>query len=113
PAGELFGGGGAISAELSADGRWIIVVDDRGGLSWWNSTSLLRLGRWSWPHGAAFHVTNFVVLASNLVAAGDGGGSGGIDRAPVGGSSSNNSHGEDRRPCLACISREGEVRVLR
>lgn len=29
PAGELFGGGGAISAELSADGRWIIVVDDR------------------------------------------------------------------------------------
>lgn len=29
PAGELFGGGGAVSAELSADGRWIIVVDNR------------------------------------------------------------------------------------
>ncbi|CAM9262363.1 unnamed protein product [Ectocarpus sp. 12 AP-2014] len=110
PAGKLFGGGGAISAELSADGRCIIVVDDRGGLSWWNSRSLLRLGRWSWPHGAAFHVTNFVVLASNLV---DAGGGGGIGRAPVGGSGNNNSHGEDRRPCLACISREGEVRVLR
>ena len=29
PAGQLFGGGGAIAAELSANGRWMIVVDDR------------------------------------------------------------------------------------
>lgn len=31
PAGQLFGGGGAIAAELSANGRWMIVVDDRWG----------------------------------------------------------------------------------
>lgn len=29
PAGELFGGGGAVAAQLSGDGRWVIVVDDR------------------------------------------------------------------------------------
>ena len=29
PRGELFGGGGAVSLEVSADGRWIVVVDDR------------------------------------------------------------------------------------
>lgn len=30
PAGDHFGrGGGAVSAELSSDGRWIIVTDTR------------------------------------------------------------------------------------
>lgn len=29
PAGDMFCGGGAVSAELSADGRWIIIADSR------------------------------------------------------------------------------------
>lgn len=33
PAGALFGGGGATTAKLSRDGRWIIVADDRSSFS--------------------------------------------------------------------------------
>eukprot|EP00752_Nemacystus_decipiens_P005910 g5342.t1 len=123
PRGELFGGGGAVSLEVSAGGRWIIVVDDRGGLSWWDARTLLRLGRWSWPTatapgGGAFKVAEAVVLTSNVSGAVVDGRGGGDGVAAPPSSTTTTTHGDaggggDARPCLACVSADGEVRVLR
>lgn len=87
-------------------------------MSWWDARLLLRLGRWSWPATAArsgaFEVAEVAVLGGGVLStssSGPGGGGGG-------GGGTGNTHGDaaaggDARPCLACVSADGEVRVLR
>lgn len=81
----------------------------RGGLSWWDAYSLLRLGRWTWPSGA-FSIADMVILPSTL----DIDARGSAPRnSSAGGGDGGVVSGGDPRPCVACISDAGEVRVLR
>lgn len=108
----------------------------RGGLSWWVSSSLLRLARWTWPSSTAkaldpspvssrspFRIVDMAILASTH----------GHDMASsphgVGIASPSTGRGvsspQDRAaarvggvagvagPCVACVLQAGEVCVLR
>lgn len=98
---------------------------ERGGLSWWDARTLLRLGRWSWPASgpaaggdgdASFRVAEAVVLTSNLSGAATNGpvrGGGRLAAGGGGGAHGDAAGGGDGRPCLACVSADGEVRILR
>ncbi|CAM9795603.1 unnamed protein product [Ascophyllum nodosum] len=112
PAGELFGGGGAVSAQLSVCGRWLIVTDSRWGVSWWHAQSFLRLGRWTWP-GDAFNPLDTVILESAAVGVSVDARMGSVTNTDPGGRTADVVDGGDPRPCVACISQRGEVRVLR
>lgn len=86
----------------------------RGGLSWWDAQSSLRVGRWTWA-GDSFNPEEAVILESTAVGVG-------VNAAHVANSVPGSSPGSgavyvvdggDPRPCVACVSQRGEVRVLR
>lgn len=86
----------------------------RGGLSWWDAQSSLRVGRWTWA-GDTFNPAEAVILESTAVGVG-------VNAAHVANSVPGSSprsgavdvvDGGDPRPCVACVSQRGEVRVLR
>lgn len=79
----------------------------RGGLSWWDSQFLCRVGRWTWA-GNTFKVADVVILASNLAEIGHASATAISHNSPGG-----DAGGGDPRPCVVCTSKDGEVRVLR
>lgn len=90
---------------------------NRGGLSWWTVPSLLRLARWTWPSGT-FLVTDMVILPgseNDIDTTSERSSTSANTASPAVRGDAGNGAGAagDTRPCVACISAAGEVRVVR